>query len=303
MNKHVSRFVQASAVLSSLMMLSGCQTTSDKVKPMSKPYTFITQSYEYRRIADQLTTSAMAEEEEMVRVAFTNPDGSVVKFYKNKTPVDLASGEEQIFKFRGGVYPFEVVTDGETELTGAMMFYNIDKAASYATFGIGENSPVILDENLLNQAREGRLGKYTMQFDGRDVMTYWVGNRTELYVGKKDTLEIDFSGTEGISGLRIDKKEQDCLVKTFGLYEARADGTTSRKPAEYAVEFSVGDKKFRGYLHNLKFNEFTAFVQIPCAIPKDLLHAASQGTVSKFLIICGDEGSKTAVAELVISRG
>ena len=74
----------------------------------------------------------------------------------------------------------------------------------------------------------------------------------------------------------------------------------ARKRAEHAVQFTSGGRKFRGYIRNLKDNEFTAFVRIPCTIPKSLLDAAAGGTVSKFTVkSTGDRPA--SVAEIVIS--
>ena len=135
------------------------------------------------------------------------------------------------------------------------------------------------------------------------MLTYWLGNRTTLYAGGEPTVEVDFSGTPGIEKLWINGENVPGLVATLDVYNVTIDRNTKavlRTLREYMVEFRTAEHEYKGYLRNLKDNEFTAFVRIPCAVPKDLLQAADHGTVSRFEILSEGE-KKEPVAELVLS--
>ena len=115
------------------------------------------------------------------------------------------------------------------------------------------------------------------------------------------TVELDFSETPGITQLKIGSGKPKDFVQTVPVFVVKKeDGIERQEPAEYSIHFACGSRQYHGYIRNLKDNEFTAFVRIPCAIPEKLLDAASRGTVSKFKVqSTGDRQEE--VAEIVIS--
>lgn len=309
MKNSIKTGVVTIAFAAGAMFLSGCATGNYAVIPSDQPYAFIKNTPEYTNYFDQVYSpanrqrKASSESDNMVNVLVSSPTNLKMEFYKNRYLLDPADQEVNTVRFRSGVYPFELKQGKDTWRTGAMMFYNIDKTLGLAKLGLGNK--VILDPRLVDQAGKGRLGKYTMKFDDKEVLTYWVGNRKQLFVGGTiSTVEVDFSWIPGISELLINGKPVEGFSRQLDVTSLVKDaqGRFQLVPVEYKIEFTVQGKTYRGYLQKLKDNEYTAFVKIPCTIPPELLLAADQGTVSRFSVVCGEGDSKEAVAEIVISR-
>ena len=182
------------------------------------------------------------------------------------------------------------------------MVYNLDATVALATLGKTAETKVFSDE-LLRKALAGQLASGTISMDDREVITYWLGNRLSDYAGGNPTVELDFSGTPGITQIKVNgrtAKEQRATVPVFDTAGGSGPYYGERKPKEHSIQFQAGGKSFHGYVRNLKANEFTAFVRIPCAIPRRLLDAAAGGTVARFTLqSTGDR--QEDVAEIVIS--
>ncbi|MBT5607630.1 MAG: hypothetical protein HN742_18930 [Lentisphaerae bacterium] len=288
-----------------LLCAAGCATTPrGSMTPTPSQFTFLGKDPQFRKVISQVYP-AVPVQGYMVGAQICRPEGARIEFNRNSRALDLVKTPEERRRFKAGVYPFQVLKYKKPELSGAMVFYNIDKTLDLATLGMTEDK-WILNEELVTKARAGVLAKYTMEFENRPVLTYWLGNRTDLYAGGPPTVEVDFSGTPGITSMKINGRKVDGLSKTLNVYLITRDpqtGTPRLNPVEYAIELNCGGKQYKGVLGKLLDNEFTAFVRIPCTIPRALLDAADKGTVARFVIMSeGDiSGGREAVAEILVS--
>lgn len=279
-------------------LLTGCFS----VRPATEAYTFVTDHPIYGQHQESVYNPLKMNATDSAKVVFTNPTGTSVKFRNGGTIQILDGSTPRVVELLSGVYPFQIAKsiDRTTMLSGAMMVYNMDRTTALATLGKTEETRLFNDE-LFRKATQGQLATYTISFDGKEIITYWLGNRRELDAGGMPTVELDFSETPGITQLKIGSAKPKDFVQTVPVYTVRKeDGIEQQYPAEYSIQFACGNRQYHGYIRNLKDNEFTAFVRIPCAIPEKLLDAASRGTVSKFKVqSTGDRQEE--VAEIVIS--
>lgn len=287
----------------SLLIAAGCATS--KMRPCSSKYTFIPKSEQYRIREGQVYPTVPTAEMKTVAARICRPEAARIKFHGNTRTVDLVKKPSYKLDFRRGVYPFQIKSGGSVELSGAMMFYNIDNALALATLGMTPDK-YIFNEDLLQKARDGVLAKYTMQFEDRDVLTYWLGNRTNLYSGGDPTVEADFSGTPGITELRIGNRKVPAFREVLPVYTVTKNkytGLPEYSPREYEIKLTCSGAKYKGRLSKLRDNEFTAFVRIPCTIPEELMRAAQDGTVARFSIMSEGVGvgDPEPVAEILIS--
>ncbi len=289
------------AVIVGALFSGGCMS----IAPSSSPMSFILSHPKYSKFYSKLYVPQSMNQQDHVNVVFRSPSKTCVKFDSGKRVVILKEGAE-VVALRDGVYPFTLQKEATRELIlrGAMMVRNMDKEVALATLGKTEETKMFNDE-LLRTALKGQLASYTVSFDGKDIITYWLGNRRSAYTGGEPTVELDFSGMKDIEMLKIGKRkcrDKRLVVNVYGdkRYYDRESRRSLRVPAEYPIEFTADGNKYRGYVRNLKDNEFTAFVRIPCTIPSSLLRAAASGTVSKFTVQSTGERAES-VAEIVIS--
>ncbi len=182
-------------------------------------------------------------------------------------------------------------------MCGAVVTYNIDKTLALATLGKTDDTKLFKPE-LLEKAENGDLATHTLKIDDKEILSYFLGNRTILYPGGDPTVEVDFSKTPGISSLTIGEEDAPGFRKELKVQESKM--IFGKRPKEYKFDLKCGEQEFTGYIRDMVANEFTAFVSIPCTIPKELLDAAAKGTVSRFTV--QSQGDNTnQVAEIVLS--
>lgn len=288
--------------------VSGCMTTGKKgikVAPSKLQYPFIASAY--RGSMAEIYPAIPTDKPNKITLAFTYPRGGVVEF-STGSKIRIADGEGESAMVCGpGVYPFSfkdsyAVDSGKPLLTGAFMVHNVTKTASLATFGLTEDTKVF-NSKIFAKAKQGMLATGTIAFDDRNVVTYWLGNRTKLHAGGEATICMDFSGTHAISELRIEDKKVEGFASDLKVwrYAKGARGTMIKLGSqEYRLEFTAAGKRYNGFIRELKDNEFTAFVKVPCSIPKDLLDSAAGGTVSKYSVKTSGDNPEN-VAEIVFS--
>ena len=243
-----------------------------------------------------------------VQLALTQPATGFLAFHggRNKM-IDLTAHREFILTMEPGVYPFELRDTQDPDSTtgsGAMFVYNVDNTLSLATLGRTRETTTLARE-ALGEAANGKMAYYTLNFDDKPVLSYYLGDRTDLFVGGKPTAQLDFSENRGISKLTIDGKEQDgysVVLPVFTLREYRTASQQKRQrriAAEYKFEMTCGTTTYRGFLHLLEADEYTAFVKLDCTIPAKLLARAREGTVAKYTIqnAEGEEMAKLFLSE------
>jgi len=285
------------AALAGLLVCSGCAGIAREMRP----YTFLEKHKPLGAHYGTIYSVIPAPREQRANLLITRPDGEKVRFSTGGS-VLIGAPKQKPLQLQAGVYPFQLVDNpkGTIMLSGALMVYNIDATVGLATLGKTAETWVFNDE-LLRKAADGQLATYTIAFDEKDIITYWLGNRITPYFGGQPTVELDFSGTPGISEVRINGMKlvkSRCTVPVYSY--VTQNGYTRPEKKEHRLELKAGSRSYHGYVRNLADNEFTAFVRIPCSIPSKLLDAASAGTVSRFTVqSTGDE--KQDVAEIVIS--
>ncbi len=300
MNKTKVSLILAVTTISTLLM-NGCSTLA----PSTTPMTFIKASPEYNTFYKGLYVPVQMNKQDHVNVVFRSPAKSIIKFSSGKKVI-VQNKTPEVIPIRDGIYPFSLLKADTREkiLSGAFMVRNMDKEVALATLGKTDETKM-LNYDLVRTALQGQLASYTVSFDGKDIITYWLGNRKTAYTGGEPTVELDFSHIQEISMLKINNRlyaDKRAVVKVYDpvkRYDARVQRLVS-KQLEHPIQFTAGGKSYRGYVRKLRDNEFTAFVCIPCTIPESLLKAASGGTVSKFTVMStGDQPE--SVAEIVIS--
>ena len=261
---------------------------------------------------------------EKLTVAITSPAGYQIQFKDSSTkhPIDKYTR----YSLSQGVYPFSLYKKGEDNpsLTGALVAYNVNRDASYAVFGIKEGEQLFNDE-IVAKAKSGVLGSYSIRFDDRDVIYYWLGDRANLYAGGKPSIEVDFSKNKNLNKLKIKGDEKKDLkgqldLTTTTKYFCSLCGKKSSERAEFnnkclsspnkrhalksVAEFSgkefpiemttTNGATFQGHIEIGTPNAYTAFLSIPCQIPDELFTAAAQGTISKYTITTSDQSVELA---------
>jgi hypothetical protein len=293
--------VLPAAVTIGVLLTAGCSTLT----PSTEPMTFIKTHPQYSKFHKTLYDPLSMNQQDYVNVVFRAPAKSIIKFSSGKQII-VSSSNPEVIHMRDGIYPFALLkADSLTKiLSGAFMVRNMDKEIALATLGKTDDTKM-LNNDLVRTALKGQLASYTVSFDGKDVITYWMGNRKKSYIGGDPTVELDFSHIPGISMLKVGNKlcdDKRAVVKVYApekTYDSASQRMVSRQ-LEHPIEFTADGSKYRGYVRKLRDNEFTAFVCIPCAIPESLLKAAAAGTVSKFTVMSTGDAPES-VAEIIIS--
>jgi len=263
--------------------------------------TFLATHERFQQLYPQIYGYAYATTPDRANVLLTAPADTTVRFASGGS-IKIGAPKQKAVSLRPGAYPLQLAPTigGDSFLSGAMVVYNLDPTVSLATLGKTEETRMF-SEALLQKAQDGQLACHTISIDDRDVITYWLGNRRQAYRGGEPTVELDFSGTPGISSLKVGGKTIKDKVATVLVYKTVVVGGMVRNiQQDHRLEITADGSRFHGYVRNLRDNEFTAFVRIPCAIPQRLLDAAKEGTVAKFTVRSSGDRPED-VAEIVIS--
>ncbi len=313
------------------LLTSGCVATKNVVvKPTTDHYVFLQEikpiSGHYKNLYKE-----PYENQPMLAARLTEPHGYTIKFHNNLEyiigqPASEETGEPRTFLFREGVYPFSLYFDKNEDdwFSGLMVVYNIDETIELATFGETDETR-LFREDMFKSAEKGVLGQYTISFDDKEVISYWMGNRDSLYPGGQPTVEVDFSYTPELKNVVIDGYKVSSKKKVLHLdkyyvcrlcdekRQHRQDFSTACNNNEkkkhsiyqtvthknYPIEMETEEgQRFQGYIRNLVSNKFTAFMSIPCEIPSELFDHAARGTISKLTVQSPDD-KKRDVAEIV----
>jgi hypothetical protein len=292
--RHVGLGLAVAAVLAGG---SGCTTISPTLKPM----TFLATHEKFQGLYAQIYGQSYLASPDRANVLLTCPSETTVRFAGGGT-VRIGAPKQKPVSLRPGVYPLQLrpTVGGEPFLSGAVVVYNLDPTVSLATLGKTDETRMF-SEDLLQKAKDGQLASHTISIDDRDVITYWLGNRRRAYQGGEPTVELDFSGTPGITLLKVGAKRVSDHVATVLVYKpVVVNGMLRNVQQDHPLEIAADGNRFHGYIRNLRDNEFTAFVRIPCAIPQRLLDAAKDGTVAKFTVRSSGDRPED-VAEIVLS--
>ena len=244
----------------------------------------------------------------------TVPAGELIEFSGPRgymKPLPIQSDKPVYFR-NDTLYPFRVLlADGETvDMTGAVMVVNVDESLSLASFGKSEDTKIFAPD-LIDQVRNGVLGKGVLKFENRPVLFYWLGNRRKPLMPGAATIELDFSGIPGLAELRVKGRRVRSMTPELRVYQAyrrlqkisegRYRHVWAYKPTSYPFEMRLSDgERLRGYIKVLKANEMTTFLRIPCVIPPKLIEVAKQGSLAKYTVTTGKD--EQAVAQLIFSR-
>ncbi len=310
---------------------SGCVVTKNVVvKPTMDHYVFLKEIKPISSYYNNLYRES-SKNQPMLAARLTEPHGYTIKFHDNPEviigqPASEETGEPRTFLFREGVYPFSLYFDKNEKdwFSGLLVVYNIDETIELATFGETEETR-LFRQDMFKQAQNGVLGQYTISFDDKEVMSYWLGNRDSLYPGGQPTVEVDFSYTPElksvtINGHTINSKKKVLYLDKYHVcrlcdekrHNSQEFSKTCKKNnnrshsiyvtvthKNYPIKMETIDgNKFQGYIRNLVSNKFTAFMSIPCEIPSELFSHAARGTISK-LTVQSPDNNKRDVAEIV----
>lgn len=318
-------------ILCIISLSSGCVVNKTfKVKPTVDHYVFLK---DIKPIGNHYRQLYQVNSTELPRLAarLTEPHGYTIKFHGNPEvvigePASKETGEPRTFLFREGVYPFSLYRDKKDDnwYSGLLVVYDIDETLELATFGESEETR-LFNLDIFRQARQGVMGQFSITFDNKEVMRYWLGDRDSLYPGGQPTVEVDFSHTPRLTDLTINGKEiedkkqvlklnkyylcslcdekrqeaddfgKDCEESNSGRHKPYLTVTHKNYPIEMAT---TDGKRYQGYIRNLVTNVFTAFMSIPCEIPPELFDNAARGTISKLTVQSPGE-EKQKVAEIV----
>ena len=290
----------AAVVLSCL----GCDKVIE-IKPTTTPYTFIARDAQLRAAFGRSVMGDPAEGPK-ITAFITEPEGWEIRFATGKS-LQVARGEaSKEMRFAPGLYPFQLTAPGQSdsELCGAMMVIDVDETVALATFGKAEETRLFAQE-FVRKSRTGVLTDYTISFDGKPVIMYWLGDRKSPSEPGNPTVEMDFSGTAGVKEIRINDRRVSDWMAVLDVFKMGRDPQTRQPvtlPVSHKIEIELNDgRAYNGYIRNLRPNAFTTFVQLPCSIPQSLFEAADKGTIAKFSVF--PEGQKeTPVAEIVFGR-
>jgi len=224
-----------------------------------------------------------------VNVAITFPTEGTLQFNgRGNRPLRLHADTEIILSMVPGVYPFQVfpAQGRRASLSGAMLVYNVDSTLALATLGKTEQTR-IFNVELSEKAAQGILTTYTVHFDGKPVLTYFLGNRMSQFAGGDAIVELDFSANTDISQLRVNGENLTTFRPALPLFNVVTDAATGNvrlQPTEYSFTMISAGNAYRGIIRLNNANESTAFVGVNCRIPDDLLESARQGTVARYSI-------------------
>ncbi len=147
--------------------------------------------------------------------------------------------------------------------------------------------------------RRGLLSSYTIKLNDEPRITYWIGNRTWPFRDGSPTVELDFSRTQ-LAELRIDGLPVDDLRAEVAIYDPELEG---QRKLQHELWIRLKDGRvFEGQIGELGDNLFTAFMRIPCKLPKGVFDAATHGSTVKLSIL--SEGSDSErIAQIILRRG
>lgn len=253
----------------------------------------------------------------------TSPVGYVIKFENSLNAVSI--NDTTTFRMIEGVYPFTLTKPGDkgSNLSGAIAVFNVDKTLELATFGLTEET-LLFNPEMIKQAESGVLASYTISFDGKNVMHYWLGNREDTAPATRNAVELDFTRNTNIKSLKIAGKDLnrnkvtlDVPSGTLKCVKCEKVGPRSafrdRCPksgahqiqevgwakVDYPIEFELKNgQRFKGYVRKLGRNAYTSFLSIPCDIPENLLELASKGTIAKLSVFTSQD-NRYEIAEIV----
>ncbi len=326
-----NRCVQCVLLIFFVLFSTGCVVNKTvKVRPSMEQYVFLNDikplDQHYKNFYDTNTG-----QEPRLAARISEPDGYTIKFHNNPAiiigePASRETLEPRTFLFQEGVYPFSMYKDKKDKdwYSGLLVVYNIDETIELATFGESEETRM-LNMDMFWQAEKGVLANYTISFDDKEVIRYWLGNRDNLYPGGQPTVEVDFTSTPGLQKLKIDGQEVKSKKKVLKLDKyyvcslcdeksqkvsglgknCKKGGVGGHRPylavthKNYPIEMTMANgKRFQGYIRNLATNIFTAFMSIPCEIPPKLFNDAATGTIAKLTVYSASDNKKE-VAEIV----
>lgn len=302
------------------VLMSGCASRSDRdVRPTSDRYTFLSSTADLKEKMPELYPKDRKKDLKPFAAHVGGPENYRVCVNDNDKSWALPTVGEQggkiDLRFASGVYPFQLfgaqkdskgksVSDcsklNNPEFSGAFAFYNNDKDMEIVTFGRAEDT-FLVSSKVLDKVRDGLLGSHTISFDGKPRITYWVGNRRELDKGGDPTVELDF-GKANLASLKLDDKKVDGATTAVAVFAPPSGPTGSgRVRLEHRLYMRTANgTEYEGYIRDLKDNEFTAFMRVPCDIPQDLFDAAARGTVSKYDVNYKNEnGDEVKIAQIV----
>jgi hypothetical protein len=240
------------------------------------------------------------EKGKIYQAHISQPAGNHVICFDQNTqawqiPTKDQKGNEQNLHFMEGVYPFQIFeakVNGsainlncsayykDRKYTGALAFYNYNDDIEFATFGRNKDTELI-SPDVLAKADSGLLGFHTITFDGLPRISYWVGNRSDAYKSGSPTVELDFSAVN-LKEVRINGKLASNGKAVLPVFKPSTGLPVSEKEKHKIYMRTHEGIEYEGYIKDLDSNEFTAFMKIPCDLPKSLFDAASKGTVAKF---------------------
>jgi len=325
-----------------LMFISGCATTPEiietvVIEPTSsyEPYLFMENhpilGGHYRELYPY-----EEEDEWLLSAHFTEPRGYTIEFYENQPEIvgksiSPTTNKLLTFQFSQGVYPFSLYMAeslSDERFSGAIAVFNLDETLELATFGDSKETKLFNPE-MIQKARDGILTNYTMSFDEKNVIVYWLGNRKNLYPGGAPTVELDFSVNPNVKAVTIDDEIVKNRVAVLGFIDEypeyickhcketgespiydfsdecydseneRHDIITDLDKITFPFEMTMHDGKgYKGYIRKLKSSVYSSFISIPCFIPNDLFKTADKGTIAKLTInSAGDKQEE--IVELV----
>jgi len=310
-------------------LLSGCLVTVDD-KPRTVNLSRTTSEMPF--IAQNATTSerfsslysSTETSKPRISVVINQPLGYKIKFDKSFEVFPIS--DKITYKMKEGVYPFELSRDGKNvEMTGALVVFNVDETTTLATFGLSDETRLFTPE-MIEKALNGTLVSHTISYDDKNVIHYWLGNRSDLYDGGNYDVEMDFTKTPRIKKFEIKTSEGKkkgtrpllkvgagnndiCLLcGSNNTYDGgcMSDinngghlGVKEWKNVNYAFEMELDDgSKYQGFIRNLKGSAYTAFCSVPCQIDDEMFEVAQKGTIAKLEVTSAGEDSET-IAEIL----
>jgi len=285
--------VAAVAAMGILLGLAGC--SSNVVKPVSAPYSFLDGDKDLGPSWQRMTVNRRPD---LISACITSPEGYTIDFYGSISR-EIAPGGATV-RMGEGLYPFRLIPKEKNApgLCGAMMVVNVNETVALATFGKAAETK-LFSEDFLAKARSGVFASYTITFDGKPIIYYWLGNRCTMCPPDEDTVELDFTGIKDLKEIRVNGSyiERRRTVVTINTSkQVRANPT-------FRLDMTLtSGKTYTGYIKNFRPNAFTTFTSLPCAIPAALFEAAERGTISKFSVFA-ETDKENAVAEIVFGQG
>jgi len=305
-----------------VMVLFGCNSSKVYVKKGSMPYSYMYDKQWNRERNINLKSSYnslfsnTSGKLKYLRACFTAPRGYTLKFYNNTEEKigKKVNKELKTFYFTKGIYPFAIYK-GSTPgwfsnngyspfATGIIQINPLkDRGVELALFGLKKDTK-LFNIKMLNETRKGHLTEYTITFDNKEVIKYWMGNRKTLYAGGAPNVEFNFSGNKNLKKIMINDEKIEhgfCVLDVYLTSKKTRAKYLINRPLSYEIKMVDSDgHKYKGFITDLKGTIYTAFVTVPCTIPPELFKAARNGTISKFTVYTQEnDKKKTAVAKIV----